>query len=151
MASSQIKEVLKEFEPYFNCPLVTDEQESCLIKMSTGIEIQIEIDRYGSVLVGCRLGSVLGKYRDQLFKEAMKSNFLFPPSSGVFGYSQKSKNLILFMFLDPDNLKSEYINSLMTNFTAKAKVWVEAIKSNSIPIIKEGAVKSASDNVFGLQ
>jgi hypothetical protein len=151
MVNTQLQGILKEFETYFNCPLVTDEQESCLIKMSIGVDVQIEINRYGAVLIGCRLGSVLGKYRDQLFKEAMKSNYLFPPHTGVFGYSQKSKNLILFILVDSKNINTEIINELLTPFIAKAKIWIEAIKSNSVPLIKEGGSSKTSDNLFGIR
>ena len=150
MVTTQFQGILKEFESYFNCPLVSDERESCLVKMSIGINVQIELTRYGNVLIGCRLGSVMGQFRDHLFKEAMKSNYLFPPSSGIFGYSQKSQNLILFILVDPKSIKLEMIGRLMTPFVAKAKKWVEAIKNNAIPVIQEGALVT-SNNLFGLK
>lgn len=151
MVSTQLQGILKEFEAFFNCPLVTDENESCQIEMGIGINIQLELNRYGSLLVGCRLGSMVGRYRDQIFKEAMKANYLHAPSSGVFGYSQKSKNLILFMLIDPKTLKPDTINRLMVPFINKAKTWVEAIKAGTIPAIQEGKPPPASDNPFGLQ
>lgn len=151
MVNTQLQGILKEFEPYFNCPLVTDERESCLIQMSIGVDVQMELTRYGTLLIGCRLGSVVGKFRDLLFKEAMKSNYLTLPSTGVFGYSQKSKNLILFIIVDPKNIKTDSIASLMTPFVTKAKKWIEAIKNTTIPVIQEGKQPAASDNPFGLQ
>ncbi|MFI5344520.1 MAG: CesT family type III secretion system chaperone [Chlamydiales bacterium] len=150
MTTAQLKNILKEFEPFFNCPLKTDERESTLIHMGIGIEIQIELDRYGFVLIGCRLGSMIGRFCDLAIIEALKVNDIDPPSTGMFGYSQKSKNLILFMFIDPRAINPDSINRLMTPFIKKAKRWVDGIKNNTVPS-QEGKPPPLSDNPFGLQ
>lgn len=150
MADTQFKSILKEFEPFFHCPLVVDENESTLIHMGIGVDIQIELDRYGSVLIATRLGSTVGRYSDLVFKEALKVNYIDPPSAGVFGYSQKSKNLILFMLVDPRAIKPDSISRIMTPFIKKAKRWVDAIKAGIVPG-QEGKPPPPSDNPFGLQ
>lgn len=150
MASTQLQTILKEFEPFFNCPLNIDERESTIVRMGIGIKIQIELNRYGFVLVGCRLGSIIGRFCDQAFIEALKANYTDPPSTGAFGYSQKSKNLILFMLIDPRAINPDSISRLMTPFIKKAKRWVDAIQNNTIPS-QEGKPPLPSDNPFGLQ
>src|SRR4051812_7633992 len=113
MVSSQFGAILKEFENFFQCSLNPDENDSCLVQMGIGVTLQIELDRYGLILVGCRLGTLhMGRYRDGLMREALKSNGLMPPSTGVFGFSQKSSQLILFMRLNPHLLSVHQIVAL---------------------------------------
>lgn len=152
MVSTQFQGILKEFEPYFKCQMVSDENESCLVHMGIGLEVQIELNSYGLLLIGCKLGPLIGRYQDAIFKEALKANELTPPSSGVFGFSQKSKNLILFILIDPKTLKPEMVSVLMDPFIAKAKLWADAIAQGIIPSASpDGKGKEKSDNVFGLQ
>lgn len=150
MVSSQFGLILKEFENFFKCPLQPDSQNSCLIKMGIGISIQIELDRTGFVLIGCRLGQLpMGRYRENLIRAVLKSHELYPPSSGVFGFSHKSNQLILFTKLSPQFLTFDQIQTLMTPFIAKAKLWKEAIEKGEVPVVSaEFAVKSPG--LFGL-
>lgn len=151
MVSSHFQSILKEFEPYFQCPLEAGELESCIISMDNGIEIQIELNANGLVLIGSSLGLLLGRYRDLVFKEALKSNTLYPPSTGVFGYSEKTKNLILFIQIDPKSLKPDTIPALMDPFVVKAKLWADAIAQGTVPAVQQGAKAAKSDNIFGIQ
>lgn len=150
MVNSQFGAILKEFETFFNCSLQPDDNDSCFIRMGIGVNIQIELDRYGLLLIGCRLGAVhMGRYRDNLIHAALKSNELLPPSTGIFGFSQKSNQLILFIKLNPNLLSSHVISTLMPPFVAKAKLWTNAILSGSIPSV---AVEAGSKvpGIFGL-
>lgn len=151
MVSTLFQSVLKEFEPFFQCKLETDDKESCLVKMAIGLEVQIELNAYGYLLIGCKLGALLGRYRDLVFKEALKANYLHAPTTGVFGYSQKSKNLILFLLLDPKSLKPDNIPNIMNPFIAKAKLWADSIARGATPSTMEGKPKGKSDNIFGIQ
>jgi hypothetical protein len=98
MVASQFQAILQDLEPFFKCKLEPDNNNSCLIKMSSGIKIQIELDRYGDhLLIATRLGVLpAGRFRELVFKEALKANASDSPSQGVFGYSKKSEQLILF-------------------------------------------------------
>lgn len=148
MVNTQFEMILKEFEPFFNCPLVCDENEACVVKMGIGIEVQIEWTRHG-VMVGSRLGQVVGRYSELLFKQALKSNALTPPSTGAFGYSQNNKNLIIFMFLDSRSIRADDLPSVLTPFILKAKKWHEAIQNGEVPTLEETETSSSS-RLFGL-
>ena len=150
MVSSQFGAILKEFETYFKCPLVPDANDSCLIGLEMGISIQIELDRYGIILIGCRLGSVhMGRYRDNLIREALKSNEISLPSTGTFGFSQKSNQLILFMKINPTLLSVHYILEVMPPFIAKAKLWADAIAKGIVPA-EVSSSSSKPSGIFGL-
>lgn len=152
MVSSQFGAILKEFEAFFHCSLEPDINNSCLIKLATGIILQIELDRYGLILIGCRLGAVqISRYRDNLIREALKSNHATLPSTGILGFSQKSSQLILFIKLDPTFVSTHQILALLPPFLAKAKIWTEAIARGEIPTIST-SIDSAktSSGLFGL-
>ena len=151
MVSSQFESLLKEFETFFKCPLQPDQNDSCLIKMGIGISIQLELNRQGLVLIGCRLGVVpMSRYRDNLIREALKSNEATLPSTGILGFSKKSNQLILFMYLNPLLVNSDLISTVMPPFIAKAKLWAEAIMKGEVPAVTQQTNKAASGGIFGL-
>ena len=152
MVSSQYGALLKEFEPFFNCSLTPDENNSCLIQLESGINIQIELDRYGFLLIGSRLGLVhMGRYRDLFIRQALKSNEASLPSTGIFGFSKKSSQLILFLKLDPSHLNKESVFRILPPFINKVKSWKEAIEKGEIPLIQQTKTsKKEPSGIFGL-
>ncbi len=152
MVSSQFESLLKEFETFFKCPLQPDQNDSCLIKLGIGISIQIELNRQGFVLMGCRLGAVpMSRYRDNLIREALKSNEATLPSTGILGFSRKSNQFILFMTLNSLLVNAELISTVMPPFIAKAKLWAEAITKGETPAVAQETNKPASGGIFGLR
>lgn len=151
MVTSQFGTILKEMEPFFNCPLEPDSNNSCLITMGIGISIQLELDKYGLLLIGCRLGILpMSRYRDNLIQLALKCNHLDNPSQGIFGFSQKSNQLILFTRLDPASYSTSRILTLLPSFLAKAKKWQDAIAKGETPSIEEEKSANKPSGIFGL-
>lgn len=152
MVSSQFGALLKEFESFFDFPLNPDDNNSCLIQLVSGVAIQIEMDRYGMILLGSRLGAVLmGRYRDNLIRQALKSNEATLPSSGVIGFSIKSNQFILFAKLNPLSLNSNQIVNALPPFIAKATLWKESIGKGEIPEITPTTTSNeSSGGMFGL-
>ena len=64
-----LETILKAFEPFFHCSLPVDENNSCVVKMANGLKVQIELNRYEQLLIGCRLDNPLGseKHRNCSF------------------------------------------------------------------------------------
>jgi hypothetical protein len=150
MVNSQFGAILKGFEPFFQCPLEPDANDSCLVKMGIGISIQIELDRSSQLLIGCRLGSLpMSRYRNNLLKEALKSNGASLPSTGVFGFSQKSNHLILFIKLNSD-LTPDQLSQAMFPFMAKAKLWTDAISKGETPTLNPSSSANSPSGLFGL-
>ena len=136
MVESQMSYILKELEGFFHCSLEPDKNNSCLIKMGIGLSLQIELDRQGYLLIGCKLGALyMGRYRSDLMRAALESNALTPLSTGVLGYSHKSSQLILFLRINQNETPMhEWIEQLPL-FIEKAKLWTNAITKNEIPAI----------------
>lgn len=150
MVSSHFESILKEFEPFFNCPLVPDSNDSCLVKMNNGLSIYIEINQAGQLLIGTKLGVLhMGRHRENLVQAALKSNDM-SLSSGIFGFSNKSSQLILFMLTDPHQLHS--VSLLLTPFIAKAKKWLDAIEKGEVPLVeRETPTPRSPFGIFGMK
>ncbi len=152
MVSTQFGAILKELEPFFNCPLEPDQNNSCLVKMGIGLSLQIELDRTGFLLIGCRLGVLpMSRYRDNLVQQALKSNNFSTPSQGVFGFSQKSSQLIYCIRVDPSTFSTSQIITLLPPFIAKAKKWTDAIIAGQTPTVEaEAPATKGTSGIFGL-
>ncbi len=152
MVSSQLDSILKDFEPFFQCPLQADKNNSCLIKMNTGISVQMELNRYGQLLIGSPVAVLPGgRFQDDVLKEAMKANGFYPPFSGIFGFRPSSNTLYLFLLLEPHRLNQDKINQLLVPFTTKAKKWAEALERGEIPYLEEIAGSQAEKLPFGFK
>lgn len=136
MIDSQFGSILKAFEQFFGCPLVPDERNSCLLDMEeAGISLQIEFDKSGQILMGTRLGVLqMGRYRDDVIKEALKANHTENLSSGIMAFSRKSNQLILFTKLHPDRISPSQLEQLLPPFIARAKQWKEIIAQGKAPV-----------------
>lgn len=126
-----------------------DRNNTCLILMPNGIKIQLEMHaRQEKFVIGLDLGPVSpGRYRENLFTEALKSNGLSNPV-GVLAYSSKLDHLILFQTLHLKDLTGEKIVSEMTPLVEKAKVWKEALEKGEVPVISQ---MRTSMGMFGLR
>lgn len=142
--------LLKEFEPFFNCPLTADENNTCLIKMGLGLSLQLEMNIDGQFIIGCVLGTLpSNRYRNDIITEALKSNNAYPPSDGVLSFSHKTNHLILFILVDPQKLNQEWINSKVPVFIQRASIWSKAIENGEIPSIQYPT--ETTSGIFGLK
>lgn len=154
MVMDLLNTILKDLEKYINiADLHTDKNESCQIVYKNGFEVQLELDPAGEFLcVGTRLGVIpKGRYRQTLFKEALKANGLPPPRYGTFALSEKNNMLILFEYLWAKELNGEKLSAFLTHFHGKALVWKEAISRGDLPQLSQLASKGVRPKgMFGL-
>lgn len=137
MVSDLFESILQEFGKAMDIPdLHADANNSCLITFDTGIEVQIEpYERDDFLLIVCDLGEVPpGRYREDVFKEALKSNGLPSPRPGTFAFSEQSNHLILFGLLSFRELNGEKIASFLYPFMDKAVVWKNSLERGDVPL-----------------
>jgi len=135
--------------------LAPDLNNSCLLKMKEGLEVQIEPDQSGDrLLMGSKLGNIPpGAYRTSIFLAALQTNALFPPQIGVFGWSEVSDQLILFVKIPMSNLRGDVLNEMLSAFVIKATIWKKAITGNQVPIVQTETNKiiASRGGLFGLR
>jgi len=148
--------LLQELGPAIEASeLHPDRNNSCLITLVSGIQIQLELDKSGQFLVlGCDLGPIQEqvKYRENLFREALKSNEQPHPNHGLLAYSKKTDHLVLFEKINIRELTGDKIAAEITPFTEKAAVWSDAIKRGDVPMISQGFTTGGrGPGMFGLR
>lgn len=126
-----------------------DRNHTCKIKLANGLEIQIEMDSMArEVIIGCDLGQVNeGRYRENLFREALKANGMPAPRHGILAYSNKTEHMVLFDPLPVKDLTGDKIADAIGPFTEKALMWKGAIERGEIPSVFTGR---SSGGIFGL-
>lgn len=129
-----------------------DSNSSCLIRLQNGLIIQLEFDKGGHFLIlGADLGTVPpGKYRENLFREALKANDMPHPLHGILCYSRKSDHLVLYEKISLKDISGVKIAAEITPFTEKAFLWSEALLRNDIPAINQMFTSQKPGGMFGL-
>jgi len=136
MLSNLYSHILKELGVHLKIEdLQPDNNNSCLIKFTNGLNIQIEPDSHEEfLLIATKFEPVHASlYRDNLFIEALKANGMPLPLYGIFSFSKKSDCLVLFDKLRMEELTGTKIFERLIPFMDKALAWNEAISRGQIP------------------
>lgn len=155
MVMDLFESLLEEFSKTAEIPdLKPDSNNSCLIVMpNEGPKIQMEIDSTGNYFVmGTGLGFLpMGRYREMIFKEALRANGLPYPRVGDFAFSKKTENLIMFAKLPVKDLNGTKIASTFSAFVEKATHWQDAISRGEVPSINGAfSTRKGGAGMFGL-
>lgn len=146
--------LLQEFSQAINIPnLKPDGNNSCLIALPKGPKIQLDLDGNQEFLIlGSEIGFLpAGRYRETLFKEALRANSLPPPRYGDFAFSKKKDQLILFTKLPLKDINGEKIASTFAPFSEKATHWWSAIQRGEVPSLTGAfSTKKGGAGMFGL-
>lgn len=146
--------LLEELGKILEIPdLHPDRNNSCQIVLKNGLSLQLEFDRSGQfIIIGADLGVVPpGRYRENLFREALKANDMPYPIHGTLAYSKKSDRLILFEKLRSHELTGESIAAELVPFSEKAIIWKEALERSDVPIANQAFNAQRSTGMFGLR
>lgn len=148
------EQLLDDLSHVMNITLKPDANQSCLIRLKDKINIQLELDKAQENLTfGVMLGELqVGKYRENVLKEALKANYDKSPFMGVLAFSDKKNALVLFQITSIQNLTGEQIYSTMLELFDKALPWQDALSRGEVPYISTGSSKIAQEsNIFNLK
>lgn len=127
-----------------------DRNNSCLIKLTNGVSVQLELDPYQqSIVMGSDLGGLpTGRYRENVFREALKTNGVNETHHGILAYSTKTDHMVLFETLALRDLTGEKIADALTPFSEKALKWKNALEHGEVPTLSN---IRTSTGMFGLR
>ncbi len=153
MVHALYETLLEEVGGILGVSLYPDSNNSCLVKLESGLEVQLEMDRTGNnFIVGVDLGPVPpGQYREQLFKEALRSNGFPPPRLGVFAFSETNGHVVLFESLPAQQLNGEQVAFTLAPLAEKALKWQEAISTGEVPLVESQPTSGGSIGMFGMR
>lgn len=131
--------------------LEPDTHNSCTIKFKGGLHLQLEIDRSEmNLIIAADLDTIpAGKFREDVFREALRSNGLPPPNVGIFAYSKQTDHLVLFEMHPIKDLNGIRVAELLSPLIDKARIWKEAISRGEIPHGISSKAQ-AGGGIFGL-
>lgn len=149
MSASQFEVLLKEFENFFGCPLHADRRNSCLIKLESGLSIQLEMGKRSTFLVGCRLSLPQDTLWHTYVLHALKANNTLMPQTGVFGYSKQWHALIHFMQFPTDQIVPHLVLARTPPFIERSLTWHTAIAARTLPPLpSEPSGEASPMNLF---
>lgn len=147
------EDLIRELSFHMEVTLHPDSHQSCLITFPQDeLAIQIDLDTNADkILVGTQLGRITpGPYRERIFTQAMKANGTSQTQRGILAFSEKNDTLVLFQFLNINQLNGEKLYGFLQLFREHAKIWKKALSTGDIPIIQEEIGKRGS-GMFGLR
>lgn len=152
MVATDLSIILEDLGKTLDIPNLTpDTNETCLIRLKSGLEVQIEKSRERDCLIiGSDLGEIPpGKYRENIFEKALINNTHNNPRSGLLAYSHPAEHLIIFDMLPFKGLNGILLADFLDVFSEKIKMWQEALERNEVPVVAPGSM-SSTQGIFGL-
>lgn len=117
-----------------NVPLHVDRMQSCRLNINGLLHVQLENDPAKErILIATFISDVpAGKFRENTFKECLKTNGVFP-RFGTFAYSERNNKLALFEYLPYEGLSGEKLADALAKFIEKAQAWRSGMERGTIP------------------
>jgi len=149
MALEALKSLLEDLGRMALFPLAAmrpNQQGTCAVPLPDGSVVKMELDeREQNFLIVTVVGNVpTGRYRENLFREALKANGKSHPRYGTFAFSSKTEHFLLFESLGLKDLTSAQVAEYFPHFLEKAALWRQAVNFGNVP------VKSSAPSIFGM-
>lgn len=145
-------DLLIQLSGFLGANLRADENQSCLLQFKDDVAIQIDLDSNADmILVASTVGHLFpGRYRENVFAQAMRVNGLSRMPRGVLSFSEKKEVLVLFEFLYLATLNGEKLWNFLQLFHQHALAWKAALTRGEIPQLQEDESTTGS-GMFGLR
>ena len=146
MVTDRFGALIEELSTALQVKLAPDSHNACRLKFKDKLEVYLQPDATGDELqIVTEIGKPGdGKYRQEIFREALRSNGLPPPRTGIFCYGQKTDTLLLYEFLPMDDLNGIHLADVIAQLSDKARVWRESISRGELPPYRSGRSGSGS-------
>jgi hypothetical protein len=146
------EQLVRELSALLGIPLKPDHHQSCRLDFGQGVTVQMDLDHTAERII---LGSTLGRlnpgiYREQVLRQALRTNGLAKRPRGTLSYSERTDSLILFQFLTLSITTAESLKNALSIFQEHAYVWIQAIKDGGLPSLEE-EIQSGKTGFMGLR
>lgn len=152
MVATLFESLLEETSQAMGVPMKSNANDTCVFSAPNGMKIQMEVDEEETqFLILAEIGQVpIGKYRENLFKDALIANANPPPRVGRFAYSEQSEMLLMFEHLSVKNLNGQKISDYLQPFIEKAHKWQQALLRGETPHIEAESTPAGTPDITGL-
>jgi len=147
----RFSQILYDLGKEVGTDLYPDENRICQLNYKEELTIQITYDeskeRLLFVTFVCEVPA--GKYRETLFKGALKSNGMLPQLS-ILAYTGRNNQLTQFAYFPASEHSMEKLFTFLKGFIDKASAWKDAIE-NGRTLPSETGPKGSDGAMFGLK
>lgn len=128
--TDRFEQLLFQLGPLFGLPLHPDKVGACSIAVNPHLKVQLQLDlSQEKLFFFSKIVEIPpGKFRENVLKEALKSNGLPDPLSGILAYFPITNHLILYQIYPLAILNGERLAALLSSFLEMAESWHQAIK-----------------------
>lgn len=146
----RFEEILNDLGQLLGAALHPDRKGACKLNVNDVLHVQIEWQQQKDrLLLGCMICEIPpGKFRENILKDAMKSNSPYP-AHGTLCYSEKNNKLCIFEFISLENLTGQKLLDHLQAFIAKAESWRIGVEQGQTHTLVP-SVKKGESNIFGL-
>ena len=126
--------LLADLGALINVPLHPDAKRMCRISINHQLHVQMQEDEMKErILIATFIGEIPpGKFRENILKETLKENNLFP-RIGSFAYSERNNQLALLTHVYFPGLTGDKFADFLETFFNKAFTWKTAIETGQLP------------------
>ncbi len=122
--------VLADLGALIDVPLHLDHNRCCSLYVNNALHIQLQEEEHKQrLLMATFIGELPpGKFRENLIKETLKENHLFP-RIGTFCYSPRNHQLALFTYVTFVGLRGDLLADALEAFLDYAFSWKTAMET----------------------
>lgn len=136
--TDRFAELLHELGKHLHLPLHVDKHSACSIQTAENLLIQLELDiSQENLFIFSKIVEIPpGKFRENVLSHALKANALSDPRAGIFGYLDRSNQLILFQRYPLAILSGERLAGLIGSFLELGNAWRSATENGRLAPLK---------------
>jgi len=126
--------LLADLGALIQVPLHPDHHRACCLSVNGELHVQLKEDtNKDRILVAAFIAETpAGKFRENIFKETLKENNLFP-RIGSFSYSERNNQLAFFSYVYFEGLDGNKMADFLEKFFEKAFSWKTALQTGQLP------------------
>ena len=148
----RFREILNELGDLLDLPLYPDRLGACKLNMEDKCHVQIEYQPHKQrLLLACMICEIPpGKFRENVFKEALKTNAVFP-NQGSFSYLVRNQQLAIWHELPYYELTKEQLSKQLFQFIEKADLWRSCLENGSLQLVAQEVRSRLPSPMMGLR
>jgi hypothetical protein len=136
--TSLFEDLLAQLSQFLRIPLHVDQNNACLLQIRGEIQIQLQLDvsQENMWMASLPIEIPPGKFRENVLKEALKTNNLPDPVAAIISYLPLTNRLALHQIFPLNILNGERLAAYFGSFLEQVESWILAIQQGRpAPII----------------
>ena len=126
----RFEELIRELGQFLGLLLYVDQNHACMLKVHDDVQIQLQLDvaQENFLMASFAIEVPPGKFRENVLKEALKTNALPDPRPAVLSYLSQNNQLVLHQSLPLAILNGERLAGYFGAFLEEVESWKKTIQ-----------------------